>query len=99
MNTKGNQVSNLLNRVYFQYRIGIDFRHFWYRFGIGIQRFLPSNTGTEPCRAVPGIFGTGNHFEGFSVTVFSVPVGTKLIKSCSNASNCTSLDYLSCTIQ
>ncbi|MFS7927663.1 hypothetical protein Hanom_Chr04g00311761 [Helianthus anomalus] len=54
-------VPNLSNRVYFRYR-----------FGSGIHRFLPSNTGvvpvptgTETYRTVPGIFGTDTHFWGF----------------------------------
>ncbi|KAJ0480606.1 hypothetical protein HanIR_Chr13g0633631 [Helianthus annuus] len=65
--------------------------YFRYRFCTGIQRFLPSNTG-----AVPVPTGTEPYHTryiryrypllGILVTVFSVPVGTELIKSCSNAS-------------
>ncbi|MFS8014634.1 hypothetical protein Hanom_Chr15g01346821 [Helianthus anomalus] len=64
--------------------------YFWYQLGTGIHRFLPSNTGVEP---VPT--GTEPYriryirywylLLGFSITVFSVPVGTELIISRSNA--------------
>ncbi|KAJ0770547.1 hypothetical protein HanPI659440_Chr07g0258881 [Helianthus annuus] len=71
-------VSNLLNRVCFPYR-----------FGTGIHRFLPSNTGAvsvptsiEPYRTMYILYWYP--LLGISVTVFSVPVGTDLIKSCSN---------------
>ncbi|MFS7952655.1 hypothetical protein Hanom_Chr07g00609401 [Helianthus anomalus] len=64
--------------------------YFRYRFCTCIHRFLPSNTG-----AVPVPTGTEPYHARYiryrypllriSVTVFSVTVGTKLIKSCSNA--------------
>ncbi|KAJ0488755.1 hypothetical protein HanHA300_Chr12g0436371 [Helianthus annuus] len=64
--------------------------YFRYRFCTGIHRFLLSNTG-----AVPVPTGTEPYHTryiryrysllGISVTVFSVPVGNELIKSCSNA--------------
>ncbi|KAJ0617822.1 hypothetical protein HanHA89_Chr02g0046161 [Helianthus annuus] len=71
-------VSNLSNQVYFRCR-----------FGTGIHRFLPSNTvvipvltGTEPYRT--RYIRYRYPLLGISVTVFSVPVGTELIKSRSN---------------
>ncbi|MFS8029056.1 hypothetical protein Hanom_Chr16g01517831 [Helianthus anomalus] len=64
--------------------------YFRYRFCTSIHRFLPSNTG-----AVPVTTGTEPYHTRYiryryplleiSVTVFSVPVDTELIKSCSNA--------------
>ncbi|MFS7950286.1 hypothetical protein Hanom_Chr07g00581501 [Helianthus anomalus] len=64
--------------------------YFRYRFCTGIHRILPSNTGVAP---VPT--GTEPYHIRYIryrypllvilVTVFSVPVGTELIKSCSNA--------------
>ncbi|KAJ0929107.1 hypothetical protein HanRHA438_Chr04g0201291 [Helianthus annuus] len=64
--------------------------YFRYQFCTDIHRFLPSNTG-----AIPVPIGTEPYHTryiryrypllGISVTVFSVPVGTELIKSCSNA--------------
>ncbi|KAJ0599014.1 hypothetical protein HanIR_Chr03g0100051 [Helianthus annuus] len=65
--------------------------YFRYRFCTGIHRFLPSNTcavpvptGTEPYHT--RYIRCRYPLLGISVTVFSVPVGTELIKSCSNAS-------------
>ncbi|MFS7911525.1 hypothetical protein Hanom_Chr02g00119171 [Helianthus anomalus] len=64
--------------------------YFRYRFCTGIHRFLPSNidavpipTGTEPYHS--RYIRYRDPLLGISVTVFSVPVGTELIKSCSNA--------------
>ncbi|KAJ0525817.1 hypothetical protein HanHA300_Chr09g0316331 [Helianthus annuus] len=62
--------------------------YFRYRFCTGIHRFLPSIPVVYQYRPVSnrtilGIFGTP--LLRISVTVFSVPVGTDLIKSCSNA--------------
>ncbi|MFS7940865.1 hypothetical protein Hanom_Chr05g00469331 [Helianthus anomalus] len=64
--------------------------YFRYRFCTDIHRFLPSNTGavlvptgTEPYHA--RYIRYRYPLLGILVTVFSVPVGTKLIKSCSNA--------------
>ncbi|MFS8005731.1 hypothetical protein Hanom_Chr13g01240791 [Helianthus anomalus] len=63
--------------------------YFRYLFCTGIHRVLPSNTGvvpvltsTEPYHA--RYIRYRYPLLGISVTVFSVPVGTKLIKSCSN---------------
>ncbi|MFS7963517.1 hypothetical protein Hanom_Chr08g00738971 [Helianthus anomalus] len=61
--------------------------YFRYQFGTGIHWFLPSNggivpvpTGTEP---YPTRYIRYRYpLLGISVTVFSVPVGTELIKSC-----------------
>ncbi|MFS7999798.1 hypothetical protein Hanom_Chr12g01170761 [Helianthus anomalus] len=52
--------------------------------------FLPSNTGVVPVPIVTEPYHASYIWYrypllGISVTVFSVPVGTKLIKSCSNA--------------
>ncbi|KAJ0733968.1 hypothetical protein HanPI659440_Chr11g0414411 [Helianthus annuus] len=64
--------------------------YFLYRFCTGIHGFLLSNTGV-----IPVLTGTEQYHSryiryrypllGISVTVFSVPVGNELIKSCSNA--------------
>ncbi|MFS7936221.1 hypothetical protein Hanom_Chr05g00412991 [Helianthus anomalus] len=64
--------------------------YFRYRFGIGIHRFLPSNTGVVPVPTDTEPYHVRYiryqyPLLGISVTVFSVPVGTKLIKSCINA--------------
>ncbi|KAJ0617821.1 hypothetical protein HanHA89_Chr02g0046151 [Helianthus annuus] len=68
----------LPNRVYFRCR-----------FGTGIHRFLPSNTGAVPVPTSTEPYCTRYiryryPLLGISITVFSVPVGTELIKSCSN---------------
>ncbi|MFS8012047.1 hypothetical protein Hanom_Chr14g01316111 [Helianthus anomalus] len=64
--------------------------YFRYRLCTCIHRFLPSNTG-----AVPVPTGTEPYYTRYiryrypllriSVTVFSIPIGNELIKSCSNA--------------
>ncbi|KAF5765156.1 hypothetical protein HanXRQr2_Chr15g0700441 [Helianthus annuus] len=64
--------------------------YFRYRFCTGIHRFLPSNTGVVPVPTSTEPYHTRYiryryPFLGISVTVFSVPVGNELIKSCSNA--------------
>ncbi|MFS8026461.1 hypothetical protein Hanom_Chr16g01486991 [Helianthus anomalus] len=70
-------VPYLPKRVLFWYRFGTDFKHFRYRFGTGIYRFLPSNTGTEPYRT--GYIRYRYPLWGFSVPVLSIPNGTELI--------------------
>ena len=72
--------------------IGLKFTkpvYFRYRFCKGIHRFLPLNTGVVPVSTGTEPYHTRYiryryPLLGISVTVFSVPVGTELIKSCSN---------------
>ncbi|MFS7994791.1 hypothetical protein Hanom_Chr12g01110241 [Helianthus anomalus] len=64
--------------------------YFRYQFCTDIHRFLPSNTGTVPVPTGTEPYHTRYiryryPLLGISVTVFSVPVDTELIKSCSNA--------------
>ncbi|KAJ0786384.1 hypothetical protein HanOQP8_Chr02g0054841 [Helianthus annuus] len=73
--------------------IGLKFKnpvYFRYQFCTGNHRFLPSNTGAVPVPISTKPYHTRYiryryPLLGISVTVFSVPVGNELIKSCSNA--------------
>ncbi|MFS7931749.1 hypothetical protein Hanom_Chr04g00359641 [Helianthus anomalus] len=63
--------------------------YFRYQFNTVIHQFLPSNTGVVPVPTSTEPYRTRYiryqyTLLGISVTVFSVPVGTELIKSCSN---------------
>ncbi|MFS7940901.1 hypothetical protein Hanom_Chr05g00469771 [Helianthus anomalus] len=66
-------VSNLLNRVYFRYRYSSVFT---------LKCWCHTSTGIEPYRT--RYIRYRYPLLGIWVTVFSVPVGTELIKSCNN---------------
>lgn len=59
--------------------------YFRYRFCTGIHRFLPSNTGAVPVPTGTEPYHTRYIRYLYPLSGISVPVGTELIKSCSNA--------------